>query len=168
MNLPKQSGVQDSPARLLVRLPLPLRRESVELNHDFTLPDYLPEISKLLRVTLRVLPPESYAGAGTIELSGRLVYDMLYADADGQLHACSLPAEYGMTVRLEVPDGCDLSLGVDAWADPIPELTVTRVLSPRKLGIRTRMSCRARAFAFRSKISVWVIECIAFMLAIFI
>ena len=146
MNLPKQHGTDEPSAHLLCRLPLKMRQESAELSHEFTLPDYLPEIHKLLRVTLRVLPPECYAAGGSAELSGKLLYDVLYVGPDGDLYSSVLPEEYAFSVPFELPEGYDTSSGIDAFASPVPELLVTRVLSPRKLGIRTRMKSHARAF----------------------
>ena len=77
MNLPKQHGTEEPAARLLCRFPLKTRQDSAEISHEFTLPDYLPEIHKLLRVSLRVLPPECYATASSVESTGKLLYDVL-------------------------------------------------------------------------------------------
>ena len=41
-----------------------------ELNEEFTLPDYRPEIRKLLRVTPTFAPPSVYFGAGRLEFGG--------------------------------------------------------------------------------------------------
>ncbi|MBO5269693.1 MAG: DUF3794 domain-containing protein [Clostridia bacterium] len=144
------SGAPTSPAHLLVRLPLFCKTVTEEYNHDFTLPDYLPEIRKMLRVTVTVLPPESYASASDVEYAGELRYHILYTGADGELHSTDLPAEYTLSVPVDPPAFCNLSMGVEAWADGTPELLVTRVLSPRKLGIRTRIAFRTRAQAWHS------------------
>ncbi len=139
-----------SPARLLLRLPICDKTLSSEESHDFTLPDYLPEIRKMLRVTVSIDEPESYASASDVEFSGGLTYHVLYTGADGALWAADLPAEYGFSAPIEADERCDLSMGVDAWADCSPELLVTRVLSPRKLNVRCRMRAKACAFAYHS------------------
>ena len=72
-----------SPARLLLRLPICDKTLSSEESHDFTLPDYLPEIRKMLRVTVSIDEPESYASASDVEFSGGLTYHVLYTGADG-------------------------------------------------------------------------------------
>lgn len=140
----------ESPARLLLRLPICDKELTTEESHDFTLPDYLPEIRKMLRVTVTVDAPESYASASEVEYAGTLTCHVLYAGADGGLWAADLPAEYGFSLPIEASERCDLSMGVDAWADPTPELLVTRVLSPRKLNVRCRMKIKAHAEAYHS------------------
>ena len=62
----------ESPARLLLRLPICDKELTTEESHDFTLPDYLPEIRKMLRVTVTVDAPESYASASEVEYAGTL------------------------------------------------------------------------------------------------
>ena len=143
-------GNSESPARLLLRLPILERSTAAELNHEFTLPDYLPEIRKMLRVHVTILPPESYTSASSVEFSGKLLYRILYTGADGQLWSATLPEEYTFALPFDLPDSCDLSMGIDAFADSIPDLAVTRVLSPRKIGIRFRMKSNVRAYGFHS------------------
>ena len=41
-----------------------------EISGDFTLPDYQPEIKRLLRVTANILPATRYVGDRCAELSG--------------------------------------------------------------------------------------------------
>ena len=143
-------GNSESPARLLLRLPICERSVTTELNHEFTLPDYLPEIRKMLRVNATILPPESYTSASSIEFSGKLLYRVLYTGADGQLWSATLPEEYTFALPFELPASCDLSMGIDAFASSIPDLAVTRALSPRKIGIRFRMKSNVRAYGFHS------------------
>lgn len=139
-----------SPARLSIRLPICDKELTTEQSHDFTLPDYLPEIRKMLRVTVSIHSPESYSSAAGVEFAGELCYHILYTGADGTLWAADLPTEYSFSAPIEVPDNCDLSMGVDAWADSTPDLLVTRVLSPRKLNVRCRMRTKARAYGWHS------------------
>lgn len=147
---PTASGSPESPAHLLLRLPLCKKELSQEFSYDFTLPDYLPEIRKMLRVTVSVPPAESYVSAAGIEYAGTLRYLVLYTGADGQLWSAELPADYTFSVPMEVPDTCDLSMGIDAWGDSKPEMLVTRVLSPRKITVRCRLKSTARAYGWHS------------------
>ena len=140
----------ESPARLMVRLPICMKELSVETNHEFTLPDYLPEIKKMLRVTATVEPPESYVGASDAEFSGRLIYHLLYTGADGEIRGTDLPADYSFQAPIEAGEKCNRMMGQDAFADVVPELLVTRVLSPRRVNLRARMRATARAYAFHS------------------
>ena len=61
-----------------VELPMSERDVVTELSTDFSLPDYQPEIKRLLRVTASMLPPSKYFGAGEAELAGNIDYYVLY------------------------------------------------------------------------------------------
>lgn len=74
-------------APLAVLLPTPLldRTTTAEVASDFSLPDYLPEIKRLLRVTATVLPESRYLGASSGEFSGAVEYLVCYSGGDGGL-----------------------------------------------------------------------------------
>ena len=44
-----------------------------ECNEDFILPDYMPEIRRVLRLSATRLPEEPYVGADATEFEGRVV-----------------------------------------------------------------------------------------------
>ena len=43
-----------------------------EANEEFILPDYMPEIGRVLRVSAALLPDECYIGSDAAEFSGRV------------------------------------------------------------------------------------------------
>ena len=47
-----------------VQLPYPLRHITTEVIGDFTLPDYQPEIKRLLRIGVNLLPPDPRRSEG--------------------------------------------------------------------------------------------------------
>ncbi len=143
-------GGGESPARLMVRLPIAVKEVPVEVNHEFTLPDYLPEIKRILRVSLSVEPPECYVGALDAEFSGRLSYHLFYVGADDSLQNAILPEEYEFQCPLDPSDAYDRTMETDAFADVTPELLVTRVLSPRRVNLRARMRAEARVCGFHT------------------
>ena len=55
--------------RKTVRMQAPLgeRQMVTELSEDIELPDYQPEIKRLLRVKAKESPADSYIGAGNVE-----------------------------------------------------------------------------------------------------
>ena len=106
-----------------------------EANGDYTLPDYQPEIRKILHVRPAVLPTGKFISGGRAEFSGTVAHSVLYADADGHLAAALLPGEY--TFRAELPEGENTAVLCDSMA----EGTVCRPGGPRKLTLRT-MSAR--------------------------
>ena len=50
-----------------MQAPLGERQIVTELSEDFDLPDYRPEIKRLLRVQAKVSPADTYIGAGNAE-----------------------------------------------------------------------------------------------------
>ena len=62
-----------------VTVPMCDRTVTTEVSGDFTLPDYQPELRRLLSVVPTVLPPAKYVGSGRVELNGTVDYLVLYA-----------------------------------------------------------------------------------------
>ena len=116
-----------------------------ELSEEFTLPDYRPEIRKLLRVTPTFAPPSVYAGAGRLEFGGGMSYRVLYCGEDGKLYSVDLPASYSFDTEMEDYPGT--AGGVVAMADIVPDSVTGRVIAPRKIGIRTGISAHVRGYA---------------------
>lgn len=115
-----------------------------ELTSDFSLPDYQPEIKRLLRVRVTLSPPDCYVGAGQVELSGEVNYSMLYVGGDGALYAVSQSDEYRFTTPIEMSSEIDVGEGVLCDVDTVADATSGRVLAPRKVSIRCRLRSRVR------------------------
>ena len=123
---------------------IPLCDKSVltEVSGDFSLPDYQPEIKRLLRIRPCVLPPACYAGSGNAEFTGTLDYYVLYMGNDGGLYCAPLHTEYTVSVPFSQGE-CEAEL---CMADVVPESVVGRVSAPRKLSIRCRLRSDVRMF----------------------
>lgn len=121
-----------------------------EINEDFSLPDYQPEIRRLLRVAATVPPAAKYIGSGKAEFSGSVVYNILYSGSDGGLYSCRLSTEYSFDAPLDTDSDCDLSDNVVCFAQSSPDMIVSRVTAPRKLNIKCRLRTGVRAAAMRS------------------
>lgn len=117
------------------------RDTTVETAQDFVLPDYLPEIRKLLRVTPTVLPPSRYLGTGEAEFSGGVTLEAMYIGADQALYRTELSAPYSFRIPLEDAPSPHGTEPLCVHADITPEAVMTRVSAPRKLHIK----CRLRA-----------------------
>ena len=65
-----------------------------ESNEEFVLPDYMPEIGRVLRVCSSILPDEPFFGTEGAELSGRIEYRLLYADGEGVVTEAPLEGHY--------------------------------------------------------------------------
>ena len=129
------------------QMPLSDKHLSSELSSDFTLPDYKSEIRRLLSTTATVIPPSEYFGNGGAQLDGDVLYKILYLGADGELYSVTLSDKYSFKIPLEFgfhnvnPEEMTLFSSVDA------ESVNARVLGPRKLNIRTKLTSHALALS---------------------
>ena len=107
-----------------------LRTESVG---DYSIPDYQPEIRRVLRVRTRVLPSGRYRRGGRTECAGLCVHTVLYSTDLGQLAALDVTSEYSFSFAAE-----DEAL---VWlALPQIEGVSCRLGGPRRLSIRAALT----------------------------
>ncbi len=115
--------------------------EPCDLSDDFTLPDYMPAVGRVLSCTASAAPPSLYVAGGSAEFAGGVRYRLLYESADdSSLWCAELPAEYDIFIDPErgasLPsDAEDLCGMVEAKT----ENTTARVTAPRRLSIRSRI-----------------------------
>ncbi len=112
----------------------------IETNTEITLPDYRSEISRLLWVRPRVMPPASFIGGGKADFSGACFYDILYVGPDGCLYGETREDSYAFSLPMEKE-------GAEIFANVTPESLVSRVLGPRKLSLRCRMRADVKGYA---------------------
>ena len=111
-----------------------------EVSEDFLLPDYLPQIDRILRFEYRAIPDEKYFGGRSAEFSGAVSYNVIYASGDSGI--CSVSLSSGYDGKIEVPcefTECRVSTGVENAA--------CRLLGPRKLSVRAKLRTRLLAFS---------------------
>lgn len=125
------------------------RQTAVELAGDYSLPDYQPEIKRLLRVKATVMPPDSYVGAGSAEFSGVIHYSILYAGNDGALYSVNQSDEYRFAIPVEMTSEFDPSQGVFCQAELLPETVGGRVAAPRRLSVKCRLRAMARILGMK-------------------
>ncbi len=116
---------------------------SNEISSDFSLPDYCPEIRKLLRVSAKPLPADSYVSGTNADFSGDIEYTLIYVGDDNAIYSECFSDKYEFSVPIESACPLDLNEGLYAFADSTPELSVGRVVSPRKLNVKTRLRSKA-------------------------
>ena len=134
---------------LRMQVPLCDRSGLTELSADFSLPDYLPEIKRLLRVRATVLPPDKYIGAGNADFTGAIEYAILYSDNEGALYCVTENGEYQFGVPLETVADIDLNDGMTCDADIVPETVSGRVAAPRKVSVKCRLRTHVRLYGTR-------------------
>ena len=71
-----------------------LRVESVG---EYSVPDYQPQIRRILRVRTRVLPSGRYRRGGRIECAGLCVHTVLYSTDDASLATLDVTSEYNFS-----------------------------------------------------------------------
>ncbi len=127
-----------------IQVPINEKTATADLSGDFTLPDYQPEIKRLLKVTAAVLPPLKSIGNSESEMTGGIDYYVHYIGSDNQIYCAPLSSEYRITVPM---DKNELKLvNITADAEIAPESVGGRVTSPRKLNIKCRLRARARMY----------------------
>ncbi len=129
-----------------VFLPVCDKTVTTEVGCDLSMPDYQPEVRRLLRVRVTVVPPSSYVGGGRAEFAGSVRFDIVYSGNDGGLYSVSTAENYELSAPLDREADIDLSDEIAAFCDAEPELTVGRVTAPRKLSLRCRLRAHIRAF----------------------
>lgn len=148
-------GGMDTPRRS-VQIPLFDRTLTTEVVGDYTLPDYQPEIKRLLRIGVNVLPPNRFAGSGASELNGTLDYYVLYMGHDNALYCAPLSAEYRLTADTKSEEsgtpGRDPGRLYEAGepivcaCDTVTDTPVGRVIAPRRLNIRCRVKSNVKLY----------------------
>lgn len=116
-----------------------------ELSCDFTLPDYLPEIRKMLRTKARISPISRYIGAGNAEFSGRVDYDIIYMCEDGSLASAPLGDDFSFDVNFELPSGTRDD-APEIFAAVCLDAVYCRVTAPRKVNIRSRIRAEVNGY----------------------
>ncbi len=122
-----------------VQAPLTDRQILTELSCDFSLPDYQPEIKRLLRVRATATPPDKYIGAGSAEFSGHVDYSILYAGNDGALYCATHSDDYSFSCPVELTSEFELGEGLVCDVETMTETAVGRVAAPRKVSLKCRL-----------------------------
>ena len=140
------NGIRGNCVSLGARIPVSLCNERglCEISEDFALPEYLPEIRRVLRVGAVVSKPSRYLAASSLKLSGTVDYGVLYVGSDGRVYSTSFSDDYEMSLPFDDgadrdPD-CELSVIADAFACDV----TVKVTGARKLNIRSRIGAEAK------------------------
>lgn len=110
-----------------------------DVSEEFSLPDYVPEIRRLLCVKAQPLPESKYVsdkGEGTeIEFGGTMTYLLIYTDDEGSLCSLPLTSNYeAQTILLSRPE----TIFIDTVVDSVSP----RVNAPRKITVKSRLKSR--------------------------
>ena len=126
-------------------LQIPVCDKSIagEMSGDFTLPDYHPDIKRLLKIGACILPSSSYVGGNGACYEGGVDYYVTYMGSDNEIYCAPISAEYRIETPIENEHDAEELTG---YAAIYPDMISGRVISPRKLNIKCRLRGRARVF----------------------
>lgn len=105
-----------------------------ENNEKYDLPDYLPDVNKLLRVGAQLCRINRFVNGDMLEYDGTVCYSVLYATSQGEIKnaAFDSPFEGSMAVS-GYEDGCALDFRASA------ENVSCRLQGPRKLTAKSKI-----------------------------
>jgi len=126
-----------------IMIPLCNRIITAEMSNDYTLPDYQPEIRRVLGVKEHIQSTAKYISGDMAEINGNVDYTVIYVGADGELYSAPLSAEYSASAPVASVSGCEPCATL---ANVSAESVTARVTAPRKLTVRCRLNCHVRAY----------------------
>ena len=110
------------------------KTDSRDISTEYTLPDYLPDITRLLRVSAAAEHPEKYCGTESVEYDGKIIYNILYATSEGEIRCAVFDTDYtGAVNAQEIDDFSVVDIAVST------ESVNCRLSSPRKLTVKCRL-----------------------------
>lgn len=109
-----------------------------ESSCEYTLPDYLGDVKKILCVKASVIPSGKFSTEGELNFSGIVAYDVLYSDSEGKLTGLTLNSDYDVSVPV------DSESYIDSRADTSVANLAVRLTGPRKLSAKATLSSRVR------------------------
>lgn len=110
-----------------------------ECIEDFILPDYMPEIQRILRLETQLLQGDNFVNGGKADFEGVVLYTLFYTDNEEKLTAVPLESRY----HYEIPVGERVPLFV--YSTESTEGVSLRPSGPRRLSIRTKIRATVHA-----------------------
>ncbi len=122
-------------------LTVPYVEQSVtcDVSEDFSLPDYYPEVRRVVSTSCRVLPETRFDSGDALEIGGTVSFTVLYLGDDGTLASAPVTCDYEATVPL--PKGS--AAGANVYTDTYAETATCRATGPRRLSLRARLRTMA-------------------------
>ena len=101
---------------------------------EYSLPDYLGDVKKILSVSASTVPSGKFASDGEVNFSGVVSYDILYADSEGKLTGLTVSSDYDLAVPV------DSDSYVDSMTESRVATLAVRLTGPRKLTAKAVVS----------------------------
>lgn len=118
-----------------------------ETYEEFTLPDYMPEVRKIVLCSAEILPDSKFIDENGITVSGLVMYNVLYIGDNSALSNASLSSEYTFTMPLRREN----TVSADSLCcKTYIESTGCRASAPRALRISSKLKshffCSAKLY----------------------
>lgn len=109
---------------------------------EYTMPDYYPEIRRLVSVSAKALPDSKFLSGNLLEFGGTIAFSILYIGDDGSLVCVPYTCEYSGNCQLpSEPQGGSAAIHIET----VTESPQCRVLAPRTVSLKTRLRTRIMA-----------------------
>ena len=104
---------------------------------DYSLPDYNGDVRRILFAHAKVHRSGSFENKDSVDFSGIVAYDIVYADSENKINSVSFNSDYDFTVK------CDTDEFVSVNADISVADFSLRLLGPRKFSARATVVANA-------------------------
>lgn len=105
-----------------------------EVNAEYNLPDYLPDINRILRTDVRICRAGKYINGSSLEYDGTLGFCVVYSTGDGVIKSAVFDADYSGSMPVSDLSG-DCAVDADTTLDSVN----SRLQNPRKLTVRVKV-----------------------------
>lgn len=109
-----------------------------EVTEDFTIPDYMPEVRRIVSCSAAPIPENKYIEGNEVVLSGIVNFTVLYIGEDGKLSAVPLSSEYTAKIQCGTADMSGLSRDGIVSSTSVTSSSC-RAVGPRKLSLGCRL-----------------------------
>ena len=89
-----------------------------EVSAEYNLPDYLPDVSRILRADAGVCRAGKYINGSSLEYDGSVTFSVIYSTADGIIKAADFSSDYSGSVTIGDFSG-DCSVDADTELDSV-------------------------------------------------
>ncbi|MBO4353675.1 MAG: DUF3794 domain-containing protein [Clostridia bacterium] len=113
-----------------------------EVVSEISLPDYLPDVSRLLRTSATVGNVNDYVNGQSLEYDGDINYVIVYATSDGRIKSIPLSAEFDGSIALPDLEG-DYQTQINADIESV----TCRLQNPRRFTVKTKLCVSADIYS---------------------
>ncbi|MBQ3490881.1 MAG: DUF3794 domain-containing protein [Clostridia bacterium] len=112
-----------------------------EISAEYNLPDYLPDINRLLKVSAKITDISKFLSGDTLEYDGKLKCTLLYATGDGNLRSAEFERDFSGNTGVSGTSGdCDIRFKSEI------ETVSCRLQNPRKLTAKIKLALKSAVY----------------------